>query len=519
MSSESTTDVLVIGAGPAGLTLANYLALQGVSVRLMDRAPSPPVRLSSSVHGPGSEVMQRMGSLGNLPNETPLLTRATAHLGRQPIRLRYSTPGKENLAPPMLINQGKIEAALREHWAGFGGAVEWDCALVDIEQDPTGVTAVLANGEQVRARWLVGCDGAESMVRKAAGIGYIGRSKRYLMVDAHVDWDLDRGGLTSWIHPDGRVGAMPMIDPDGANNLWRILALDPDQGTEKPTDDEIVSRVRTVLAERSPYGSIEFRDTTTKLTFVSHARIVDNYREGRVLVAGDAAHPHVPFGGPAIHTGMGDAENLAWKLSLVIQGKASEALLETYQGERRPIAAEIVLGKTAPSQIEKMRNPIVRFVRDQIVAPLVKLPGFETLSTYTHSQLWETYRGGPLGGGSRFESKPRPGDTVGDFECVRSADRRRTRLYDEFRGRWVLLVPAGGADPCVDVVRQRLGEEHFVVLERKASTASSKKDRAASDEVWLVRPDGHLAWRGEPQSEGLDQWLEGMLRYGRAKKK
>ncbi|WP_326686068.1 MULTISPECIES: FAD-dependent monooxygenase [unclassified Streptomyces] len=518
MSSEETTDVLVIGAGPAGLTLANYLSLQGVSVRLLERAPGPPERLSSSVHGPGSEVMQRMGSLGNLPNETPMLTNATAHLGRQPIRLRYTTPGKVNLAPPMLINQGKIEAALREYWADRDGAVEWNSVLVDIEQDADRVTAVLSNGERVHASWLVGCDGPDSMVRKAAGISSIGRSSRYLMVDAHVNWDLDRNGLTGWLHPDGKIGAMPMVDPDGRNNLWRILALDPEQGTEKPDEDEIVSRVRTVLAERSPYGGVEFLDTTTKLTFVGQGRIVENYREGRVLVAGDAAHPHVPFGGPAIHTGMGDSENLAWKLALVIGGKAGEALLETYQGERRPIAEEIVLGKSAPSQIEKMRNPVVRVLRDHVVAPIVKTPGFDQLTTFSHAKLWETYRTGPLGGGARFAAKPRPGDTVGDLECVHSADRRRTRLYEQFHGRWVLLVPRGGADPCVDVVRQHLDDDQFVVLERKGAQSSGKKDQAAAREVWLIRPDGHLAWRGEPESPGLDEWLEGMLRYGRTNK-
>lgn len=512
--NRDSADVLVIGAGPAGLTLANYLLLQGISVRVMDQASGPPTRESSFLHGRGCEVLQRLGALGNLPDESATVTKITAYMGQQPIRLQYATPGVENPVLPMVISQTRIEKALRDRLADLGGTVEWDSGLVDIEQDATGVTAVLSNGERARARWLVGCDGTESMVRKAAGIGFPGSSDRYLLLDAHVDWDLDRDGLTGWLHPDGRVGAMPMIDPGGANDLWRILARDPEEGTEKPGDEEIISRVRTVLAQRTRYGGATLRDTTTKLVFTAHSRIADTYLKGHVLLAGDAAHAHVPFGGPAIHTGMGDAENLAWKLALVMHGRANEALLETYQAERRPIAAETLLGTTASNKIDIMRNPVVRFTRDRVVAPLLKFSWVQRLATRSASELGETYLSGPLGGGSRFGRKPRRGDTVADLECVRAADRRSTRLYDELGGRWALLVPAGGADNCVNIARQWLGDDRFVVLERSAADPSSKKVRRAAGEVWLVRPDGHLAWRGQPDSPDLGQWLESALRHG-----
>lgn len=486
----------------------------------MDQVSEPPVRESSFLHGRGSETLQRVGALGNLPDETVTVTKSTAYMGQQPIRVRYTTSGVKNPAPPMVISQTRIEQVLRDRLAESGGTVEWGSGLVDIDQDATGATVVLSNGEQARARWVVGCDGADSVVRKATGISFPGSSSRYLLLDAHVDWDLDRDGLTGWLHPDGRVGAMPMVDPGGANDLWRILARDPEEGTEKPSNDEIVSRVRAVLRQRTPYGGAELRDTTTKVVFTAHARIADTYRKGQVLLAGDAAHAHVPFGGPAIHTGMGDAENLAWKLALVIKGRANEALLDTYQAERRPIASEILLGTTASKKIDVLNHPVVRFMRDRVVASLLNLSWVQRLTTYSTSQLWETYRTGPLGGGARFGSKPRPGDTLADLECVRVEDRSSTRLYDELGGRWVLLVPAVAAQECVSVARQWLGDDRLVVLERSADSAvtpSRKKARRAAGEVWLVRPDAHLAWRGQPGSPGFERWLEGALRYGHAR--
>jgi 4,5-epoxidase len=519
MTTDSA-DVLVVGAGPAGLTLATSLSLQGVSVRVVDRTAGPPYRESAFLHGRGTETLQRLGALGDLPHELPAVNKITAFLGRQRLNLRYTQPGMPNPAPPLVISQTRIEEALRARLAERGVTVEWDSGLVDLDEDATGVTAVLGNGGRLRASWVVGCDGPESMVRKAARIGFPGTTARYLMIDAHVDWPLPRDGLTGWLSPDGRrVGTMPMVDPAGADDLWRILARDPQEDTEKPTDEQIVSRVRTMLAERTPYGGVALRGITTKMAFTAQERVADAFRKGHVLLAGDAAHAHVPFGGPAIHTGMGDGENLAWKLALVIQRRASESLLDTYEAERRPIAEETHLGTSASKNAALLRNPVVRLAQDRIVAPLLKLPVAQRLTTFSHSALWETYRTGPLGGGSRFGPKPRPGDTVADFDCVRPADRRVTRLYDEVGGQWVLLVPAGGAETAVGTARQWLGDQ-FSVLERTVGSIPGpygKKVQALSGEVWLVRPDAHLAWRGQPDSPDLGRWLEGALRHGRAK--
>lgn len=517
MSSDST-DVLVVGAGPAGLTLATCLRAQGVSVRVVDRASGPPYRESAFLHGKGSEVLQRVGALGDMADDAPTVNKITAFLGRQRLSLRYTEPGMPNPARPMIISQTRIEQAMRDRLAEQDVSVEWDSGLVDLEDGADGVTAVLDNGGRIRAGWVVGCDGPESMTRKAAGIGFPGTTERYLMIDAHVDWPLDRDGLTGWLSPDGRrVGTMPMVDKEtGRDDLWRILARDPQEDSDKPTGDEIVARVKLMLGQRTPYGDTPLRDITTKMVFPAHVRVADTFRKGHVLLVGDAAHAYVPFGGPAIHTGMGDGENLAWKLALVIQGRAGDGLLGTYEAERRPIAEETHLGTSAAQRADIMRNPVVHFLQDRVLAPVLRLPAAQRLTTFSHSALWESYRTGPLGGGSRLADKPRPGDTVADFDCVRPTDRRLTRLYDEIGGRWVLLIPTTGAEAAVTTTRHWLGDDRFSVVERTVGSFPgpySKKTRAISAEAWLVRPDGHLAWRGLPDSPDLGRWLRQTLHH------
>ena len=339
-----TPEVLVVGAGPTGLTLACCLLLHGVSVRVVDRAPGPAVTSRANfLHARGSEVLDRLGALGTLPDESLRALQITTYLGDRPImKMKFGDPGLRTAAPPMLVSQARIEAALRDRFAELGGVPEWNQPLVDIEEHMDGVTAVLGDGRSVRAQWLVGCDGTGSTTRKLAGIGFPGvkLSERFLLADVHLDWDLDRSGTTGWIHPAGLVAAMPMPDPDGRNNLWRLFAYDPGHD-EKPTEQEILERFRQVVPERTG-RAVRFGDAEWLSLFTVHRRLADTYRQGRILLAGDAAHAHAPFGGQGMLTGIGDAENLAFKLALVLRDQASEPLIDTYQGERRPLATGVL---------------------------------------------------------------------------------------------------------------------------------------------------------------------------------
>ena len=298
-------------------------------------------------------------------------------------------------------------------------------ALVDVVQDNDGVTAELDDGRAVRAQWLVGCDGTGSTTpRWPASVSPACKlSERFLLADVHLDWDLDRSGTTGWVHPAGLVAAMPMPDPDGRNNLWRLFAYDPGHD-EKPTEQEILERFRQVVPERTG-RAVRFGDAEWLSLFTVHRRLADTYRQGRIFLAGDAAHAHAPFGGQGMLTGIGDAENLALKLALVVRGQASDPLIDTYEGERRPLATGVLRGTTTVTRINIAEHPIGRFVRDQMVVPLVGLAPIQRWATYTASQLWVSYRKGPLGGRGR---KPRPGDRIADRTASeRTAHRRAAR--------------------------------------------------------------------------------------------
>jgi 2-polyprenyl-6-methoxyphenol hydroxylase-like FAD-dependent oxidoreductase len=479
--------VLVVGAGPAGLGLACGLLQHGIPVRVVDKAAGPATTSRANfVHARGSEVLDRLGALGDLPQRSVRAMKITTYLGDKPLmRIRFGDPGLQTAAPPMVISQAEVEATLRDRLAELGGSIEWRAPLVDLRQENAGVVATVGD-EEVRTPWLVGCDGASSATRRLAGIGFPGvkLSERFLLADVRLDWDLDRSGTTGWINPTGMIGVMPM--PDG---MWRVFAYDPGRADEKPTEDEILARLERILPERTG-REVRILDTGWLSVFTVHRRLADAYRRGRVLIAGDAGHTHAPFGGQGMLTGLGDVENLAWKLALVCDSRADAALLDTYEAERRPLATEVLRNTSAVTKMNVAQGRVGRFIRDRIVAPVFNVPALQRWVTYQTSQLWVNYRRGPLAERSLPTKKPRAGDRVPDRQCG------STRLYEELRGRWVLL----GSDTLLETARTHLGDRVTVL---------SGADR----EALLVRPDGHLAWRGD-DPDALDRWLRRALASG-----
>ncbi|MGC7095054.1 FAD-dependent monooxygenase [Amycolatopsis lurida] len=483
--------VLVAGAGPTGLALACALRLHGVEVRVLDRATGPAeTSRANFLHARGSEVLARLGALGELPRESIPAMRITTYAGARPImRIRFGDPGLRTAAPPMVVSQARVEGALRARLAELGVEPEWGTEVTGAEQDGDGVRVRLGDGGHLTTSWLVGCDGSGSAVRRLAGIGFPGAklSERFLLADLDIDWDLDRDGTSGWVHPDGLFAAMPM--PGGS---WRLFSYDPDGGTERPEPTEIVDRLRQHLARRTG-RTATFGHCTWASVFSVHRRLADTYRRGRIFLAGDAAHVHAPFGGQGMPTGMGDAENLAWKLAMVIDGQAAPELLDTYEAERRPLAENVLRGTALATRVNIADSAAGRFLRDKVLIKLGGLPWVQRKATYTASQLWVSYRKGPLGG-------RRPlGDRIADLDCVRE-DASRTTLHAELGGTWALLLPASGGGRVVEEAREGLGKR-VVVLRR------TDEGQAPA----LVRPDGHLAWRGET---GLGDWLAGAL--GRA---
>ncbi|MBX7434812.1 FAD-dependent monooxygenase [Mycobacterium sp. Y57] len=494
------TEVLVVGAGPTGLTLACALRLHGIRVRVVDRSDGPATTSRANfLHARGSEVLGRIGALGTLPDESLRAMRITNYLGDRPlVTLEFGDPHLHTAAPPMVISQARVEGSLRDRLAELGAAPEWGNGLVGLRQRADSAVAECADGTSIRARWVVGCDGVSSTTRTLAGIGFPGvkLTERWLLADLHLEWDLDRGGTTGWIHPSGLVGAMPMpSDGSERGDLWRIFAYDPGRA-EKPSESDILDRMREIIPHRSG-RRVRVGDPEWLSVFTVHRRLAERYRSGRILIAGDAAHAHAPFGGQGMLTGIGDAENLAFKLALVTRGLAADALVDTYQAERRPLATEVLRGTSAVTRVNVAGNPVARFLRDRVAPKIFGLAPVQRWTTYTASQLWVSYRKGPLGGRG---PKPRPGDPIPDTECARP-DGGATRLHRELGAHWAVLAPPD-TPGCADAARRHLGE--FV----EALTYDD-------DEAMLIRPDGHLAWRGDPtDADGVTRWLTTALTTG-----
>lgn len=477
-------DVLVVGAGPAGLATACGLLAHGTRVRVIDSAPAPATTSRANfLHARGSEVLDRLGALGDLPERSVRAMKIVTYLGDKPImRIRFGDPEIHTAAPPMVISQAEVEAALRNRLRELGGEIEWATPLVDLRQDEMCVVATLGTGEEVHAGCLVGCDGAGSTTRRLVGIGFPGvkLTERFLLADVSLDWDLDRSGTTGWINPQGLIGVMPM--PGG---LWRIIAYDPGQPDEKPSEAEILARVKQILPERTG-RDVRVLGADWLSMFSVHRRLADSYRRGRVLIAGDAAHTHAPFGGQGMLTALGDAENLAWKLALVVTGRADDRLLNTYEAERRPLATEVLRSTSAVTKINVASSSIGRFIRDQILVRIFNLAAVQRWTTYQTSQLWVSYRRGPLAEMSLPLKKPRPGDRVPG------------RGGADLRGRWALLSTEAAL---LNAATAHLGDRVVMV------------GPPPGPDAYLVRPDGHLAWRGRDPKK-LDRWLRAALEMG-----
>ena len=490
--------VLVVGAGPTGLALACGLRAHGVPVRVFDGAAGPAVTSRALGLQPrGAEILDRLGALGDLPSRSLPVHQVVVYVGGRELgRLAVGTSTRLVRRPGLLVSQAEIEGQLRRRLGELGGVVEWGREVAGLGPDAEGVTVRLASGEVVDADWVVGCDGAHSRVRKAAGIGFPGVPlvERFLLADVRAELGLARDSVAVWLDGEDMVAAFPLPGAD----RWRLMAPDP---SADPGPDAVLAQLRELLALRSGLSAAAVKEALWTSTFRFHRRLADTYRAGRVLLAGDAAHIHSPFGGQGLNTGIGDAENLAWKLALVCTGRAAPALLDTYEAERRPVAQEVLASTSGMTRVVLGGSAVARLVRDRVLVPLINRPLVQRLVWERSSQLLISYRGGPLAGHVLPWSRPRPGDRVPDLVC-RDSHGTRTRLHAELGSGWAVVA----ADPalraaCADAVAKWLSAD---AIARLTPTSGAPRD------ALLVRPDAHLAWRGTDPA-GVRQWMVSAL--------
>jgi len=388
------TSVIIVGAGPTGLTLAIELARRSIAFRLIDAAGAPLAGSRGKGIQPRTlEVFEDLGVITSILEAGTPYPRVRVHIG--PLALRLGRLGGRKHATASvpypnlwLVPQYRTEEILRRRLTQLGGQVEFGAAFERVSEDKRGVHVHLSTGESVTAEYLVGCDGGHSSVRKALGLSLRGET---LDTEAAFVADVKVEGLdhTDWhVWPLARGGSIalcPLPEP----SLFQMMSpREPAEGIEA-----VVQRVSGHRVTHVAWSSM----------YRPAVRMVDRMRVGRIFVAGDAAHLHPPTGGQGLNTGVQDAYNLGWKLAYVLRG-GPDSLLDTYDFERVPVAAA-VLG-----------------LSKQIYRTGSLKRGEAT------NQLRLHYRTSPLSSGEPL-GKLHPGDRMPDVQLSDC-----TRLFDQMHG-------------------------------------------------------------------------------------
>lgn len=517
-ATESSTDVLVAGAGPVGLTAACELRRRGVDCRIVDRLTEPP-QYAKAV-GIQPRTVEHWDAMGFAATALDAAVQMRGMImlvnGKETLRLEMRLPPEVPFSF-FALPQYETERLLAAHLSGLGGEPERGVELTAFEQDAEGVTAVLAgpSGEEtVRARYLVGADGAHSVVRKGLGLSFEGGAfpEEYMLGDVEVDWSIPRGMSVRSMHQkdDGATDDILVCIPLPGHGRYRMSMLVPpefaapddvpdgiEHGFVADRPAPTLADIQSVLDRLSPEPTVARNLRWSSIFRISH-RIVDRYSDGRVFVCGDAAHIHPPTGAQGMNTGIQDAINLAWKLSLAVRGAAAPGLLDSYDAERRPVGEEVV-GRTvrhARENFGDMDDPNNAMLREA-----------QLLVGYPDSPIvGET---GTLPGG------PRPGERAPDARgLTREGVAFPLRLFDLLRGGGHTLLVAGGSsaevDELVDSARERVhgGLDAYAVagpgVQDVAGTTPTLRDTEGAftaayggpgPALFLVRPDGYVGFR------------------------
>lgn len=346
MTNVSTTDVLICGAGAAGLTLAINLARSGISFHLVEKAQTP----FGGSRGKGIqprtlEVFEDLGFVdriaavgGHYPNQR--IYRPDGTYTDEAMFAEAKPAPDEPYCVPLMVMQGRTEQIMRERLAELGHQPHYGCALTAFDQDTEGVTAnvIDESGEHtIRARYLVGADGGRSFVRHALGTKFPGKTlgMRAVVADLRLS-GLDR---TIWHRfNEGDMASQLALCPLAGTDLFQLQAPIP---AESEPDLSLAGLQAFITARIATGFDVVVHDVSWASAYIMNARLADSYRTGRIFLMGDAAHIHPPTGGQGLNTSVQDAYNLGWKLAAVLAG-APDTLLNTYEDERRPIAAEML---------------------------------------------------------------------------------------------------------------------------------------------------------------------------------
>ncbi|MBI2811024.1 MAG: FAD-dependent monooxygenase [Candidatus Melainabacteria bacterium] len=548
ISESERLPVLIVGAGPVGLTMALALDIAGIKFRIIDKAPQRSDKSKAlGVHARTLELLESLGIVdtfiehGHIVHSTNIYngSKKLVHLSLDEIHSPF--------AFALMIPQSETERILAEELAERGISIEREMEVTTFTQDEDSITTTVkrldGSEESIQTNWLLGCDGAHSTVRHTLGLNFEGSTyeEGFATIDCYVDWNHAEDELTGFVSEDGIVFFFPM-----GNRRYRIIADGP---MHKPDDPPLtLERMQTIVNDRC--GSVIPLSNPNWITwFTINRRSVQQYREGRAFVAGDAAHVHSPVMGQGMNTGMQDALNLAWKIELVEKGIAGPELLNTYQDERHPIGQKLLKNTDAMTKLVTIRNPIAQQVRNHLVPLLAHQDVVQERARKTLSMVGLNYRDSSIVGEFRepinrtlshpiadvpawldFGHGPSPGDRAPDGEIHTSGAAEPSRLFEQIRGfkHFALLFTGlqnsstivGEFEKVVEQIRQEYSEfvqclvisaeetvpppislEQLFLLDKEGSL--HHKYGAAHSCLYLIRPDGYVGFRSQPVD--LDQ--------------
>jgi 2-polyprenyl-6-methoxyphenol hydroxylase-like FAD-dependent oxidoreductase len=484
---KAPAPILIVGAGPVGLTAAAELARYGVSVRIIDKSPHPTQTSKALVVWSRTlELMDRMGCTPAFLDAGLRAQAASIRSGNTVLALNRFDDVASAYNFGLMIPQRDTERLLAEHLQSFGVSVERQVELIGFKEVANGVEAQLRHidgrEESVHTPWLIGSDGAHSAVRHGLNVEFPGSTQGddWLLADVRLQGEGVPAAdeLAIYLHRDGPFVIFP-IPGDRVRVLGTIGKTDP----AHPRPDPTLADTQAMLDRRAGAG-MRVTDPVWLTTFRINERKVSEYRHGRVFLMGDAAHIHSPAGGQGMNTGMQDAINLAWKLAMVVHNQASEVLLDSYSPERTAVGKMVLRNATRLTEMATLQNPVAQAARNLAMRFLFGFHAVRDKIVTTMSEIEIAYADSPLSSGSH------------------AGDRFAPQHYNG-------APPGSGAEPRF-VLYTADGEKSAALASRFPSLLEPAP-RKLDDPIRLlliVRPDGYIGFSsGDADWSNID-WSE-----------